>query len=242
MLLDVVDTTMDLKTRETLNSTSSVHQLKLRGDDQGTIRNCWGYTDGVNRYINVLGRFAELKQDGTGYYTYAIPQPEQGANSDVAMWGAMFGLAGGLIAAATVAPTTPVRFNLDSRTGELSPANHHAYDEPIGTEQIILFSRYSKMEDTLTIRIDGREIAQLQREQFVKLKPIPTSKPLQAQIVTSSGRRFPFSMDTNASFVQIQLLNMRKDGTVNIDVASGTMVTDIIDRLKREKRVSASYP
>jgi hypothetical protein len=243
MLNERVDTSMALKTRETTRSSEFLHELKVRGDvDQGIIRNCWGYTDGQKRYINVLGRFAELKADTSAYYTYAVPKQEPGAVGDAVMWGAMFGLAGALIATAATIPTNPIRFDLDPYSGELHPADHSGFNEPVGTEQIIHYSHFSRSDEEVSIRIEGRVVAQLHKDQYVKLKPIPCPRPIYAEVVTASGQFRSFRMDTNASFVQIHLFNVKRKGTVNVDLATGTMVPEILDRLKPGNSIQASYP
>ena len=238
LVLDTPDGSLNLETVLGECGTHGLRCLKIKGEDRSIARQAWGYCDGQRRYVRVLNLFFELKEKTNGYYTYLVPMPEPGEMDDVMMWGAMFGLTGALIASAGSSPVAPARFELDAYTGELVRTHACSSTEPMGTEQIISYSRFSKESGSIALSIGDHALGTLLRGQYMKVKLAPQPSPAAVRLMTSDWRTSTIWANTNAPVVQVHLVKLKDDG-INVDLAKPTMVPELLEKLKPENAVRA---
>ncbi|OWP63354.1 hypothetical protein CDA63_09095 [Hymenobacter amundsenii] len=139
------------------------------------VRDAWGLSDGQTAYIRYRNRYFPLTPAGPDYtFTgFRIPDPNEQL-AGVAL-GAMFGLAGALVAAATLpSGTQPQRYDLHLTSGRVV-ATERPNTTPDGfvradTAAIYLYRRPDAQSgQPVRVQLNGREVGQLTAGSYLAL-------------------------------------------------------------------------
>jgi hypothetical protein len=150
-----------------------IDALLLKPSFSGTrapVRGVWGLSDGQNAYIFQRGSYFLLTPSGGAYtFTGFAPVDPNDALTGVVL-GGMFGLAGGVAAAAMAGGKEPMPYELSVITGNLV-AQRSANDfATADTAAVYLYRRAATSAGPpLQVLVDGKEAGTLGPEQYLAL-------------------------------------------------------------------------
>jgi len=231
---DEPDTLYSFNLRETRNSLSNKHIVKLDDIPGAIVDSCWGMSDGKHPYIRLGKSFIRLDRGGRSYVA-VIPQPDTQDPAALLLGGILFGLVGAAIAAGTTTtPNPPVTCDLDMLIGDLVPPIRSVEDRHYA-RNIFYVTRFARAEDTVTIHSQASSAVTLEKGQWTTLQQPPRAAPLVVSVMTANAEEY-VDVDTNSDNTNVYLVDIKKDGSLRISELNEQMKEALLRDLKEEDR------
>lgn len=205
----------------------------------------WGFTDGVNHYININSHdrfYIPLQQyyNSEEFFTYyIIPKDYSGAGIiGAAAGGAILGAVGGLLYVAIVSaqPDKEIEMTLDLSTGKLKS---DGLDEKNLLKNSVIFCHAKNSDATSGIEVkwDSKHSVNIPPDSYFILKKTPTRNKLIVEFLSEGDENAYSEIDLNKMEKQVYLITKKKRGTIKIDELYDYMKSDYLNKLEFMKQV-----
>lgn len=232
MRMNEPDTSLNFELRETVGSMDDSRVVKLRKTPDAAVDRYWGLSDGEHAYMRFGSSFIQLERAGAGF-TLSIPQPDTYDPSSIVLGGMFFGMIGaGIAAAATTSNPGHILCDLDLYCGEAVP---RSTKESTYAAHIFQVSRYSKSDDPVHISVEGMGPISLAKEEWTMLELPPQAAPVSI-LITGPNATKTQEVDTNTDRTNFYLIEVKKDGSLQVSKLNEYMRSSAIDDLKPEFR------
>lgn len=189
----------------------------------------WGFCDGKNNYVNIKGTSYQLVKDDSIYIVHA-PAPKDG---DAALYGAMFGLVGSLVAGAVENAKANEGFvyKIDVATGGIKPLNGGAAEVALESKTVFFASERNPEALTAVLYVDGVRQCELLAGSYFRLK-LPPNKTEVTCCVEAGAEKECFQYEPIVGRTKYWFVSISKKSKLQVHLAEDTLKERIKDSIK----------
>lgn len=189
----------------------------------------WGFCDGVDAYVNVKGKNYLVTREDSLLLVRA-PAPKDG---DAAIYGAMFGLVGALVAGAVENAKANEGFvyKIDLQTGSLKPMVEGGAEAPLESRSVFFASENNPDNTPAVLYIDGERQCELLPGTYFRLK-LPPAKTEVNCCVEAMGQKDCFTYEPVIGRTKYWFVHLSKKGRLQVHTPEDTLKDRIKDSIK----------
>ncbi len=226
--------------------------LKVVARDRDKIRQAWGCSDGRAVFMNTGRSFTELRHEDdafTAFIRTSLPV-DAGAMAGYYAGAIVGGLFAGLLTGyyfmpvPTGYPAAPaeLKMKLDMLTGDLQPfyqpsSGYAPNAGPPRSRHVFGYSKYSTLDTTLCLYVQGGLEACLKEEQYYDFTPLRRIEPVPVELRIGEGRPVVVDLDTNDADDQFFLIKVNSKGEITVDQVNDQMAVSLLNGLDPAMKV-----